>query len=159
MAATSHDLVSRSAALLRDTAKLHTAAGLGFVASRAVVDEAVTSLRGTFAVVDARNAHRDELDIRRPIIDALANAKSKPIALVVSLTDTGAHASVEAATPRAVLSFVRAVADRVPSVDLGDGIARALPDSINLVVLVDGVVEHEKLPRQLQRVDFWEFLP
>jgi hypothetical protein len=158
MNATSHDLVSRSAALLRDTAKLHTAAGLGFVASSAAVDEAVSSLRATFAVVDARSAHRDELDVRRPIIDALANVKSKPIALVVSLTGADVS-SLEAATPRAVLSFVRAVADRVPSVDLGDGISRALPDSINLVVLVDGVTEHEKLPRQLQRVDFWEFLP
>jgi hypothetical protein len=110
-------------------------------------------------VVDTRDAHRDELDIRRSISAALVEAKSKPVALVVSLTGAGAHASLEAATPRAVLSFVGAVADRVPSVDLGDGIARALPDSINLVVLVDGVTEHEKLPRQLQRVDFWEFVP
>lgn len=152
MTATSHDLVSRSAALLRDTAKLHTAAGLGFVAASGVVDEAVTSLRATFAVVDTRNAHSDELDIRRTISAALVDAKAKPIALIVNGAD-------EAGTPRAVLSFVRAVADRVPSVDLGDGIARALPDQISLVVLVDGIDAHEKLPRQLQRVDFWEFLP
>lgn len=149
MATSAHDIHARADALLRDTAPLHTAAGLGFVAERDVVDALIAQLeRAAWTIVDTRA--RDDAAVRTAIAGAVGGVR--PIALIVDAT-----------TPTAALMFAQAVAELrhggAAHVALSTDVDVALPARTQLVVLAVNVVEHEKLPMQLQRVDFWEFLP
>jgi hypothetical protein len=143
-----HDIHARADALLRDTAPLHTAAGLGFVAERDVVDALIAQLeRAAWTVVDTRG--RDDNAARTAIAGAVGGVR--PIALVV---DTKA--------PTAALMFAQAVAELrhggPAHVALSTDVDVALSERTQLVVFAAGITEHDKLPMQLQRVDFWEFL-
>src|SRR4051812_34421985 len=99
---TAHDLLTRTAALLSDTAALQTAAGLGFVAGAAVVDDALAQMTSSWSVVDARKG--DSGAVRTRIVAAFA--EKKPIALALELD----HKS-EKTAPLSALLFAQAAAD------------------------------------------------
>jgi hypothetical protein len=139
------ELKLRVAALIRDTAKLHTAAGIGFVSKPEIVESSVKGLaQESWNVVDVRAS--DAAGAQQQLGVALKDAK-KPLVVVVN--EKG---------PMAALLLAQAVADKKASVDLGDRQQRNLPENLSLVVVIPGVDEHHKLPRQLQAVNYWELI-
>lgn len=142
------ELRIRLNAVFDDTRALATAAGIGVNAQEAVVDEFVASLQrdaAMFAVVDARAA--DNNASRRSISVALKS--DKPIVVVLSMTPT---------PPLPALTFLQSLAEKMSSADLSDLVTRPLKAGTCAVVVVVGADEFAGLPRQLQRIDFWEFL-
>ena len=141
------ELRLRVNAVLADTRPLGTAAGVGVDASPEDVDLFVGALANDAAaecaVVDVRAVDVD--GSRRAIADALKTDK----AIVVVTTTT---------PPLPALTFLQSLADRKAVADLGDLVTRPIKAGTSAVVVVVGAGEFADLPRQLQRIDFWEFV-
>ncbi len=149
----SKELRLRVNAVLADTRALATAAGVGVMAADAVVDEFVAGLSrdaANFSVVDTRAADKDAS--RRSISDALKS--DKPIVVVLSASTT----TTTTTPPLPALTFLQSLAEKKTTADLGDLITRPIKAGTSAVVVVVGADEFAGLPRQLQRIDFWEFL-
>lgn len=134
--------------LLGVVQKLHTVSAIGFVEKRpSTVKEALEVLsrrRERWSFVDLRGLDQDAaLGMLTPHLEAPT--------LVVA---------IDAAAPVAPLvRLVSAFIDARLVVEFGGGRSARRRDRQNLVVVCVGAKELREVPRELQRIAYWDFIP
>jgi hypothetical protein len=141
------EVSDRLGRLLDAVQKLFTVSGLGFLDDRArKVNEALqdASRRDRWALVDLRGLEGEAA------IEALRAQIEAPTLVAV----------IEAEKPALpVVQLASAFVDDKSEVDLGNRRPVKRRDRQNLVVVCEGASELRQVPRELQRIAYWDFIP
>lgn len=138
------ELVQRVAALLEDVGRLATMSAVGFDdLDAARVAAAYAELAaGPWAFVDLSGASEE---VSRAGVISVWDRE----VVVLAVTQPGSFA---------VGQVLRAVLDRAPAVDLGDGEWRPLRKGQSWVLVFRGADEEPALPIPLRRIPYWDFI-
>lgn len=133
--------------LLDTVQKLHTVSGLGFADDRAAsVDEAVevaSRKRERWTLVDLRGLEAEAA------IERLTPHLQAPALVAVIDVDRPALPIVQ---------LTSAFVDEKTEVDLGDRRPVRRADRQSLIVVCEGAGELRQVPRELQRIAYWDFI-